>query len=145
MRQKFFLICLVLTLTACAPAAVKNNTSAVVESTAIPSATNAPAAEVAPSAPTPPQVPAVAEVSFSKDIWPVLEKFASAAHGGTGGVFIENYQDVMKYIVPGNPEKSQLYNELTGNGYKQMPPGNPLPTATIQLFYDWIKQGAKNN
>ena len=145
MRQKFLLICLILILSACAPTAVKNTTPAVVESTSFSSATNTPVAKVAPSATTPPQPSAVAEVSFSKDIWPVLEKFATAAHGGTGGVFIENYQDVMKYIVPGNPEKSQLYNELTGNGYKQMPPGNPLPPATIQLFYDWIKQGAKNN
>jgi hypothetical protein len=88
---------------------------------------------------------ASAEVSFSKEIWPILQKYALAAHGGKGGVFLENYKDVMKYVVSGKPEESQLYQELTGKGMPQMPPKNPLSPAMIQLFYDWIMQGAKNN
>jgi hypothetical protein len=86
-----------------------------------------------------------AEVSFSKEIWPILQKYALAAHGGKGGVFLENYKDVMKYVVSGKPGESQLYQELTGKGMPQMPPRDPLSPAMIQLFYDWILQGAKNN
>ena len=89
--------------------------------------------------------PSGSGVSFSKDIMPVLKQFATRAHGGTGGVFLENYNDVMQYVVPGKPEDSQIYKDITGNGTLQMPPGNPLPKQTIQLFYDWIKQGAPNN
>ncbi len=86
-----------------------------------------------------------AEVSFSKDIWPVIESFALEAHGGKGGVFLESYDDIMKYVVPGNPKTSMLYKRLTADGVGQMPPSGPLPAETIQLFYDWIMQGAKNN
>ena len=84
-------------------------------------------------------------VSFSQDIWPVIEEFALAAHGGRGGVFLESYDDIMNYVVPGNPEGSRLYKALIGDGERQMPPSGRLPDATIQLFYDWIKQGALNN
>jgi len=85
------------------------------------------------------------EVSFSGDIWPVIKEFALEAHGGKGGVFLESYEDIIKYVVPGDPEGSRLYQTLTGNGAPQMPPSGPLPAETIQLFYDWIQQGAKNN
>lgn len=84
-------------------------------------------------------------VSFSQDIWPVIEEFALEAHGGRGGVFLESYDDIMNYVVPGNPEGSRLYKALIGDGERQMPPSGRLPDATIQLFYDWIKQGAPNN
>jgi hypothetical protein len=105
------------------------------EPTAEPAATAVPTEEVM-----------AAEVSFSKDIWPVVQKFALPAHGGRGGVFLESYNDIMKYVVPGKPEESVLMDALTGtNGHPVMPPGNPFPQATIQLFYDWILQGAKNN
>ena len=87
------------------------------------------------------------EVSFSADIWPVLEQFAFPAHGieGEGGVFLESYEDVVKYVVPGNPEASELYKRLTGDGVPVMPPSGKLPDETIQLFYDWIAQGALDN
>ena len=87
----------------------------------------------------------VAEVSFSQDILPVLNKFAGRAHGNNGGVNLETYDNVMKVVVPGSPEESKLYQALTGNGMPQMPPSGKLDDATIQLFYDWISQGAKNN
>lgn len=122
-------------LAACASAAVSKEAPAVVEQETAVAAEVSPTTGVVPSS----------EVSFSKDIWPVIEKYGLAAHGGKGGVFLENYKDLMKYVVSGKPEESQLYLELAGKGYPQMPRGNPLPSATIQLFYEWIKQGAKNN
>lgn len=85
------------------------------------------------------------EVSFSADIWPVIEEEALDAHGGAGGVYLESYEDIMNYVVPGNPEESMLYQALTGNGHELMPPDGPLPEETIQLFYDWIAQGAQDN
>ncbi|MGV8026569.1 MAG: hypothetical protein AB2L18_08435 [Anaerolineaceae bacterium] len=89
----------------------------------------------------------VAEVSFSKDIWPVIQQFALPAHSteGKGGIFLESYDDIMKYVIPGDPASSVLYQYLIGDGVPVMPPTGKLPDATIQLFYDWITQGAKNN
>lgn len=88
---------------------------------------------------------ALTEVSFSQDVWPILEKYALAAHGGKGGVFLENYSDILGNVVPGNPEESLLYKALIGDGMKQMPPDNPLPDEMISTIYDWILQGAKDN
>lgn len=88
---------------------------------------------------------AMVVVSFSNDVWPILEKYALAAHGGKGGVFLESYSDILDQVVPGNPEASLLYKALIGDGMKQMPPGNPLPDEMIQMIYDWIEQGAKEN
>lgn len=91
--------------------------------------------------------PTSAEVSFSKDIYPVLEQFAFPSHStvGNGGVFLETYEDVLNYVVPGKPEESMLYKRLTGDGVGIMPPGGKLPDETLRLFYDWIAQGAKDN
>ena len=86
-----------------------------------------------------------AEVSFSADVWPIIQEYALDAHGGKGGVFLENYDDISAQVVPGDPENSMLYKVLIGDGAPQMPPGNPLPEELIQTIYDWIDQGAKNN
>jgi len=85
------------------------------------------------------------EVSFSQDVWPILEKYALTAHGGKGGVFLESYEDILNYVEPGNPEGSLLYRALIGDGMPQMPPGNPLPDELIQTIHSWIEQGAKEN
>ena len=85
------------------------------------------------------------EVSFSQDVWPILEKYALTAHGGKGGVFLESYEDILNYVEPGNPEGSLLYRALIGDGIPQMPPGNPLSDELIQTIHNWIEQGAKEN
>lgn len=145
MKIKIFslLVTTGLLLAACAPAAFSEPAPAPVEQATVE------VVEAAPAATAPIEVPtaeaATAEVSFSKDIWPVIQKFALAAHGGKGGVFLESYADIMKYVVPGSPKESMLYKRLTADGVSQMPPSGPLPAETAQLFYDWIMQGAKNN
>jgi len=85
------------------------------------------------------------EVSFSADVWPIIEEYALAAHGGNGGIFLENYDDILKQVVPGDPENSMLYRVLIADGVPQMPPDGPLPDELIQTIYDWIAQGANNN
>ncbi len=85
------------------------------------------------------------EVSFSQEVWPIFEKYALTAHGGKGGVFLENYTDIMNYVEPGDPEGSYLYRALIGDDVAQMPPGNPLPEELIETIYKWIEQGAKEN
>ncbi len=147
MKTKISVLLIVvgLFLAACAPAAAVPIEPAVSELPTKDAAAPAPTTEAAPAAAPTEAVKAV-EVSFSKDIWPIIEKFAVPAHGGRGGVFLESYNDIMKYVVPGKPEESVMMDALNGtNGHPVMPPGNPFPKETIQLFYDWILQGAKNN
>lgn len=142
----FVLVAGVLVLGACAPAAVEE---AVVPEVVEEVMTEEPATEepvVEETSPTEGSAMG-AEVSFSADLVPILEQWAYPAHStaGKGGVFLANYEDIMLYVVPGNPEESMLYKRLTGDGVPVMPPSGQLPDETIQLFYDWIKQGAKNN
>jgi len=87
------------------------------------------------------------EVSFNSDIFPVIQEFALPAHGQQqkGGVSLASYEEIMMYVVPGDPAASELYKRLTGDGVPVMPPSGKLPDETIQLFYEWIAQGAKNN
>jgi hypothetical protein len=68
----------------------------------------------------------IAEASFINDIWPVIEEFALDAHGGEGGVFLENYDDILGYVIPGKPKESVLYKSLIGDEEHLMPPDGPL-------------------
>jgi hypothetical protein len=131
----FVLMAGMLVLGACAPAAVEE---AVVPEVVEEAMEETAPAEVAAMGP---------EVSFSADLVPILEQWAYPAHStqGRGGIFLATYDDIMQYVVPGNPEESMLYRRLTGDGVPVMPPSGQLPDEIIQLFYDWIMQGAKNN
>jgi len=146
MRTKTYTLLIVtgLFLAACAPVAVMPAESVAAEKPTEAVVATEPTSEPAPAV-APTEAVMAAEVSFSKDIWPVIESFALKAHGGKGGVFLESYEDIMKYVVPGDPKASMLYKRLTADGVAQMPPNGPLPAETVQLFYDWIMQGAKNN
>ena len=149
MKTKIFLALVIsaLVLGACAPAAVEEAPAPEVMEES--PAQEAPAAEApAPAEAAPAEGAVMAdEVSFSQDLVPVLDQFANPAHtsSGRGGVFLSTYEDVLKYVVPGNPEESELYRRLMGDGVPVMPPSGKLPDETIQLFYDWILQGAKDN
>ena len=53
----------------------------------------------------------------------------------------------MKFVTPGNPEGSKLWEFLTTNDFnKAMPPVNSnheMNTTDKALIYNWIKNGAK--
>jgi len=141
----FVLIAGVLVLGACAPAAVEEVAAPEVVEEAM---EEEPAAEPAMEEAAPAEEAAMAaEVSFSADLVPILEQWAYPAHStlGRGGIFLATYDDIMQYVIPGNPEESMLYRRLTGDGVPVMPPSGKLPDETILLFYNWILQGAKNN
>ena len=88
-------------------------------------------------------------VSFQKDILPILQ--ASCAVQGCHadpnprkGLNLETYAGFEKGNVfnPGDSKGSVVIRRIDGGG---MPPGAPLDDAQIQLFKDWIDEGAKNN
>lgn len=49
------------------------------------------------------------------------------------------------FVVPGEPDQSQLMFLLQGDEIRIMPPDAPLPAADIDLIRIWIADGAKNN
>ena len=89
------------------------------------------------------------DVSFHADVQPILNARCVSCHGGTDGIYLENYGNVMNgrrgwpVVIPGDPVNSRLV-QLVSSGY--MPYGGPpLSQAQIQILVDWVAEGAPNN
>lgn len=71
----------------------------------------------------------------------------SNCHGGPIQPRFDTYADVMKFVTPGNPEGSKLWEYITTNDFdKAMPPVNSnfeLNTTDKKIIYNWIRNGAK--
>lgn len=71
----------------------------------------------------------------------------SNCHGGPIAPKFDSYTDIMKYVSPGNPQGSKLWEFLTTNDFdKAMPPVNSNHEMTYTdkaLIYNWIVNGAK--
>lgn len=71
----------------------------------------------------------------------------SSCHGGQIAPNFLTYADVMKYVTPGNPGASRLWEYITTNDFdKAMPPINSnheLPMTDKSIIYNWILNGAK--
>ena len=99
------------------------------------------------------------EVSFSKDVAPVLDKFCTTCHSAEeehpSQLFMDTYESLMnggkhgKAIVPGNSKESLLSQKMSEDppfGKMMPPPRKPRPTdEQIALLRAWIDQGAKKN
>lgn len=97
-----------------------------------------------PSYPTP-SVP----VSFKDDVQPIFAARCVACHGGTNGLYLDTYQNILKggrngaVVIPGDVYNSRLAYYIY-SGY--MPYGGPaLDRAQIQIILNWIASGAPNN
>ena len=111
--------------------------------------------------------PADADVSFSKDVVPLLGTYCVACHmtGQEAGeialhpkaaydalVGVASRESTLKRVEPGDPAKSYLYLKLTdahlaaGGSGEPMPMGNyPLPEEQVELVRQWIEEGAQRN
>ncbi len=99
------------------------------------------------------------EVSFSKDVAPVLGKFCTTCHSAEeehpSQLFMDSYESLMtggkhgKAIVPGNSEESLFSQKMSDDppfGKIMPPPRKPRPTPEqVALILAWIDQGAKKN
>ena len=100
--------------------------------------------------PEPPLQPEAAPgVSFQEDISPILQASCAVqgCHAGPNppkGLNLETFADFEKGNVfnPGDSNGSVVIQRIDGGG---MPPGAPLADDQIQLFKDWIDEGAENN
>ena len=120
----------------------------VLQPTTPPPATPPPAGE-----PPPVEEPVVEGVSFQDDIQPILaERCALAgchAAPGAAGLDLTKYDTFKKGgntgpgFAAGDGKGSLVVKRIDGGG---MPPGGPpLDGDQIQLFIDWIDEGAENN
>src|SRR6185436_1963217 len=97
---------------------------------------------------------ASAQVSFKKDIAPVLINNCLACHGpkkAEGSYRIDTYE---RAIAPGESataaftakmlDKSEGFRRITSGDVKERMPldGDPLPPETIALIKKWIEEGA---
>lgn len=95
------------------------------------------------------------EVSFSRDIAPILIAKCQTCHGADkakGKYRLHTFEWLQKpgssgeaAVTPGEPKKSELYKLLVvKNADDRMPQKDePLPAAQIALIEKWIKNGAK--
>lgn len=89
------------------------------------------------------------EVSFRNDIQPIFDERCVACHGGTSGLFLSSYEEVMRggvngaAITPGEPASSRLI-QFVNSGY--MPYGGPpLTYGQARTLMNWVATGAPDN
>ena len=103
-----------------------------------------------------PEPPPAAMVSFKDDINPILEQTCAlgACHDAvaSGGLNLTSYDNFKNggnsgaAFVAEDGENSLIVKRIDGSQPPQMPPiGPPLNADQIQLFVDWINEGAENN
>ncbi len=100
--------------------------------------------------------PEVATVSYKDDIEPILTASCALAGchvaGGAAGLDLSKYNTFKDggnsgaAFVADDGGGSLVVKRIDGSQPPQMPPiGNPLDQDQIQLFIDWINEGAENN
>ena len=93
-----------------------------------------------------------ANISYSKDIYPILESRCGKCHMGSftsENLNMETYDSLMAgsqngaVIVAGNAKESLLARKILKG---EMPKrGTKLTSAQVQIIIDWINTGAPNN
>ena len=94
-------------------------------------------------------VPDVNDVIRTKGVQTIIKEYCgtSNCHGCPINPKIFTYDDIMRYVIVGNPEGSKLWEYITTNNLdKAMPPvsSNKEVAETDKIIiYNWIKNGAK--
>jgi tRNA A37 threonylcarbamoyladenosine modification protein TsaB len=93
-----------------------------------------------------------ADISFSKDVYPILESRCGKCHMGSftsENLNMETYDSLMAgsqngvVIIAGNAKESLLAGKILKG---EMPKRGPkLTPAQMQIIIDWINAGAPNN
>lgn len=89
------------------------------------------------------------DVSFKNDIQPIFNARCVSCHGGTNGLYLTSYEDLMQggvngtAVIAGDPNSSRLIGYVS-DGYMPLG-GPPLSTGQIQTLVNWVAAGAPNN
>jgi len=87
-------------------------------------------------------------ISYTATIQPIFNTNCTGCHGGSGGLTLTSYSDLMgnDVVDPGDSAASKLIQRLKGTSGIQMPKNqDPLDEATINLIETWINEGALDN
>ena len=88
-------------------------------------------------------------VNYFAEIQPIFTANCTSCHGGSGGLSLTSYSDLMgnDVVDPGNSMTSKLIQKLRGTASGSQMPKNqdPLDEATINLIETWIDEGALDN
>ena len=93
--------------------------------------------------------PLPVSVSFKDNVQPIFAARCVACHGGTNGLFLDTYENVLKgsvngaVVIPGDVYNSRLAYYVY-SGYMPFR-STPLTSTEIQTILDWIALGAPNN
>jgi hypothetical protein len=91
-------------------------------------------------------------VSFANDVLPIIDSRCAQCHGGERterGLNLLSYNSLMAgsvngpMVVPGNADASKFV-ELVANN-KMPKRGARLTPSQVQIFTDWVNQGALDN
>jgi mono/diheme cytochrome c family protein len=109
----------------------------------------------ATAAANPDPKPDASPVSYFKDVRPIVREQCAGCHQPSvkqGDLTLTTYEGFMaggakgKVVKPGEPDQSLVIGYLTGKEKPQMPFGQtPLSAAQIDLFRNWIRDGAKDD
>ena len=90
-----------------------------------------------------------AQYQLAQDTYAIFEKSCLSCHGSgglaAGFLLIDNHSVLIEKeaVVPEDPDASELYKRLLGEGGALMPLGGPpLPDAEIETIKNWILVGA---
>ena len=95
--------------------------------------------------------PGTPEVCFDRDVMLIINSNCNVdgCHGGGEGPRLSTYDEVFRYVTPGDPRKSKLHKVITaGNINPNLMPPKPksrLTSENIDIINIWILQGAKPN
>jgi hypothetical protein len=86
-------------------------------------------------------------VCFTGDVLPIFKNNCAipGCHDGSGReshMALNNYADISRSVISGNPNSSSLYQVMVSKWGNLMPPGKPLSLENRTLIRLWIEQGA---
>ncbi len=93
--------------------------------------------------------PDVNDIIKFRGVQTILHEYCATSncHGGAIAPKFDTYAEIMKYVTPGNPAASKLWDYLTTNDFnKAMPPVNSNHEMSVTdktLIFNWITNGAK--
>ena len=89
-------------------------------------------------------VPASANDFFVAEIRPLLQQNCVGCHGAQSKVDLSSPAAIAKFVKPGKPDESPLYQAIAHTGRMRMPLGKPqLPAAALAKVANWIRAGAE--
>jgi hypothetical protein len=89
------------------------------------------------------------DVCFERDILPIFINNCAitGCHDGKGresGRALNNFNDIVSTVVPGNPGSSRSYQAIISKwGENKMPPSQPVSLDNRVMIRIWIEQGAR--